>query len=277
MRPLPIVVALTLLVAGPCAHAWDACEFTAPRTLDLAANGVDTLVVRAKAGSLEIRAAAGESIAARGTACASDAKSLEAIRLVQSREGRSLVLSVEIPEDSGDGWNNVQRALDLDITVPARLALQVQDSSGDATIRGVASVTVQDSSGDLRIDAIAGNVVVTDSSGEIDVRDVGGDVRIPADSSGDITARNVRGTVEVEQDSSGSISLSDIGGDALVGVDSSGEIEFARITGSARVDRDSSGGIEADDIGRDFVVRADGSGGISHDGVRGRVDIPPQD
>jgi len=277
MRPLPIVVALILLVAGPAVRAWDGCESKAPRNLDLAASGVKTLIVRAKSGSLDIRGAQQETIAVRGEACASDAASLAAIKLVQTREGASLVLTVEIPEDSGSNWNNVQRALDLDITVPANLALQVQDSSGDTDIRGLASVIAQDSSGDLRIEAIAGNVVVNDSSGEIDVREVGGDVRIPADSSGDITARNVRGTVEIEQDSSGSITLADIGGDAVVGVDSSGDIEFERIAGSARVDRDSSGGIEADDIGRDFIVRTDGSGGVSHDRVRGRVEIPPQD
>lgn len=277
MRPDAIRLAALILAAGAAAPAvaWDGCEHREPRKLELAADGVRTLVVRARAGSLAIRGGSGAGIVVRGTACAGKASDLAGIRLVPTRSGDTVTLAVEMPEDKG--WGALQRSLDLELDVPARLALRVQDTSGDADVRGVASVEAEDSSGDLGIEAIAGDVSVRDSSGEIELRDIGGNVRIPSDSSGDITVREVRGNVGIDEDSSGSIAIADVGGDATVGSDSSGDIEFERITGSATVDRDSSGGIEADDVGRDFIVRADGSGGVTHDRVRGRVDIPDQD
>ncbi|HET9483592.1 MAG TPA: hypothetical protein VFO79_06525 [Xanthomonadales bacterium] len=272
---IPVTVLILAASAAFPARAWNDCEYREPRNLDLAADGVRTLVIRAQAGDLAVRGGPGNTVAVRGEACSSDADQLASIRLVQSRSGDTLTVAVEMPEHSG--WGNLQRALDLDLTVPSRLAVRLQDSSGDVEVRGVASVTAEDSSGDLEIDAIAGDVEVRDSSGEIVVRDAGGNVRIPSDSSGDITVRGVLGSVSIEEDSSGSITIAEVGGDARVDTDSSGDIEFERITGSAEVGRDSSGAIEADDIGRDFVVRSDGSGGISHDRVRGRVDIPDQD
>ena len=273
MRPFACLVSLVFL--APAAQAWEPCAHREPRTLDLAAEGVRTLVVRAKAGSLAVRGGPGQSVAARGESCSSDAEALPAIRLLQQRSGDTLTLTVEMPEVDSDRGNR-QRSLDLVVDAPARLALVVQDSSGETEIRGLASVSAEDSSGDIGIESIAGDVTVRDSSGSIEVRTVGGRVLIPADSSGDITVRDVRGDVEIEQDSSGGIALTDIGGNARVARDSSGEIEFLRLTGGAEVGSDSSGGIDAREIGRDFIVRHDGSGGISHDGVRGRVDVPDE-
>ena len=264
-----------LVLVAPAAAAWE-CPHREARNLDLAAGGIRTLEVRARAGELTIRGAAGESIAVRGEACAGSAAELADIRLVQSRRGDVLTLAVEMPESTSWSDEDAPRTLDLALSVPARLALVVADSSGDAEVRGVASLSLVDSSGELEIEAIAGPVDVTDSSGGIEVRDVGA-LRIGADSSGDIAARNVRGPVEIEVDSSGEITLEDVEGDAVVEKDSSGEISFERIRGSARVGRDSSGGIVADGIGGDFVVRHDGSGGIRHEGVAGRVDVPRTD
>ena len=266
-----------LLLVAPAAQSWE-CSHREARNLDLAAAGVRTLEVKARAGELSIRSAAGDQIAVRGEACAGDAASLAGIRLVESRRGDVLTVEVQMPESESDRWfdGDAPRTLDLALTVPARLALVVADTSGDIDVRGVASLVLADSSGDIEIDSIAGAVEVTDSSGGIEVRDVGS-LRIPADSSGDIAARNVRGPVEIEVDSSGDITLEDIEGDAIVEQDSSGEIAFTRVRGSARVGRDSSGGIVADGIGGDFVVRHDGSGGIRHERVAGRVDVPHGD
>ena len=274
MRMLAFVP-FALVLAAPAAVAWE-CPHREARNLDLAASGIRTLEVRARAGELTIRGASGESISVRGDACAGSAADLAEIRLVQSRRGDVLTLAVEMPESSSWSDEDAPRMLDLALSVPARLALVVADSSGDAEVRGVASLSFVDSSGELEIEAIAGQVDVTDSSGEIEVRDVGA-LRIGADSSGDIVARNVRGPVEIEVDSSGEITLEDVQGDAIVEQDSSGEITFERIRGSARVGRDSSGGIVADEIGGDFIVQHDGSGGIRHERVAGRIDIPRAD
>ena len=240
-----------LVLAGLApAFAQERCAFEAPRNLDLAADGVKTLEVNARAGALTIRGEPGRSqLRVRGTACAGSREQLAQIRLVQRREGDRLVVTAELPE-SGD-WSAGQRSLDLELRVPARLALDVRDSSGDALIERVASLRVQDSSGDLRIADIAGAVRVQDSSGSVDVRDVDA-LRIPHDSSGDIRAAGVRG-------------------DAIVDVDSSGAIEMRRIGGDVRVGQDSSGSILAEDVAGDFTVERDGSGDIEHRRVRGQV------
>lgn len=270
-------IAILLAVGTTGCSSWAAgnCAHTQPRDLDLDAAGVRMLVVTARAGSLDIQGESGlERVVVSGKACAGDAETLGAIRLVERRSGDRLEIAAEMPEiDRGWGWNS-SPTLDIDIRVPSRLALDVTDSSGDTRIRDVSATTVQDSSGDLRITGIAGALSVTDSSGSIDIRDVAGDVRIPLDSSGDIAIANVEGSVLIEKDSSGSIAIREVSGDATVEIDSSGDIGFTAIGGSARVGTDSSGDIRADDIGRDFVVERDGSGDIRHDNVRGAVRLP---
>lgn len=252
MRTMQWGVVLVLAAVSP-AWAQDGCAFSAPRNLDLSANGVKTLVVRAAAGKLEIRGEPGLSqVQVRGVACSSDKDDLEQIRLVQRREGERLVVTAELPEMSG--IFNGERKLDLELRVPARLALDVSDSSGEASVERVAALRIQDSSGELRISDVPGAVRVDDSSGSIDVRNVGS-LHIPDDSSGEIRVSGVRGNAVIDNDSSGTIEMRKIGGDARVGEDSSGDIVV-------------------EDVAGDFTVERDGSGGIEHRGVRGAVRIP---
>lgn len=256
------------------AAAFDACEHSAERNLDIDARAIDTLALSARAGELEIRGEPGlEQIVVRGRACASDAERLADIRLTERRDGATAVVAVEMPEQDGGWFGNAYQRLDLEIVVPARLALDVADTSGDAGIRGVNRATVKDSSGDLEIEDIAGQLLLTDSSGDIDVRGAG-EVRVANDSSGDIDIADVSGSVAIDNDSSGDLIVRDVQGDARVDGDSSGDIRFADIGGSATVGNDSSGDIIADRIGRDFTVRNDGSGRIRHTDVQGQVSVP---
>lgn len=267
---------LLLSVAG--AAAADDCEHRAERNLDLDAAGITVLELRAAAGDLEIRGDAGlDRIVVRGTACASNADLLADMQLLERREGDRQSIAVEMPEvTEGWLWNTVYRYLDLDVRVPARLMLDVVDSSGDTSVRDVASLTLKDSSGDLAIGGIEAGVELRDSSGDIEVREVGA-LTIVSDSSGDIEVANVAGDVLIEDDSSGDIEIADVRGGARVVSDSSGDIRFERVTGSAEVGSDSSGGIRAVRIGGDFRVGRDGSGGIAHEDVAGVVDIPEDD
>lgn len=253
------------------------CEFRAERTLSLDAAAVSTLELTTGAGDLEVRGEAGlDQVMVRGVACASDAERLAAIQL-QHREGDDrLRVATKFPEaGSGFGWfGSSYQYMDVVVRMPARLLLEGTDSSGDASVRGVAGVSMHDSSGDLEIEDIAGEVRITDSSGDIEVRGTGGGLRIPSDSSGDIEADDIAGTVQIDRDSSGDIVLRQVGGDARVEVDSSGGIRFVDVTGSATVGTDSSGSIAATRIGRDFTVRHDGSGDIDHSEVGGTVRVP---
>ena len=190
-------------------------------------------------------------------------------------EGDGSTLRVVTPEANWS-WGDTYAYLDLEVRVPASLALEVQDSSGDVQVEDVAALTKRDGSGKIECCRVDRGGRIADSSGDIDVRNAGS-VVVDDDSSGDIELSDIGGDARIERDSSGDIDLADIQGNAMVEVDSSGDIEFTRIKGSASVDRDSSGGIRAEDVGGDFVVRIDGSGGIHHHGVAGRVDIPEDD
>lgn len=268
------VVLLAAMNAG-CALSWNDCEHTASRDLDLDAGDITTLEVVARAGALDIRGEAdARQVVVRGKACAASAESLAQIRLVERREGDRLVVTAELPENDGGWGSNDYSSLDLTLTVPSRVALKVSDSSGAADIRHVTSAEVEDSSGELRLSDIAGDVTVADTSGVIVIERIGGNVMINSDGSGGIQIEDVAGNAVIREDGSGEIEFRQVRGDAIVEKDGSGSISFVAIGGNARVDEDGSGSIEANDIGRDFVVGRDGSGGIDHANVRGSVRIP---
>jgi len=197
--------------------------------------------VDARAGQLRITGRADiTEVRVRGTARASSRSLLPDIKLEAVREGNEVRVRAIIPEhrDCCD-WND-QALLDLVIEAPAKLAMDVEDTSGDMTIEGIAA-----------------KVRVDDTSGNIRVRDAGGDVWI-SDTSGGIDIRGVKGSVDIDEDTSG-------------------EIEVDDVTGSVHVGRDSSGSIGVSRVGGDFVVERDGSGSIDYDDVKGKVDIPRKD
>jgi hypothetical protein len=266
-------LAAALILASGNALAWGGCDVSAERSLELSANGIATLQLLARAGDLRIEGSTSQAaIVVHGKACASSQELLDAIQLTERRSGDRQTVEAVMPEIGG--WGNDQASLDLVVKVPARLALQLQDSSGDADVRGIAALEATDSSGNLDVRDVAGDVTLTDSSGDLDVQNIGGSVHVRVDSSGDMDITGVRGNVQVDDDSSGSIALRDVQGDATVDSDSSGEIEFDQIGGSATVGSDSSGSIRANGIARDFSVRKDGSGDIEHHDVQGKVSIP---
>lgn len=269
-----LIPVLLLAATGPAA-AWGECAHRAERRATLDAAGLQALQLRAGAGDLEVLGERGRTtIEAVGTACADSAERLAAIRIDSGREGDRARLASVLP-DSGGGWLDAQyAALSLVVRVPESLAVDAEDSSGDARFEGFASLAVADSSGDLRIARIAGAVAVSDSSGDIEVRESAGPVTVRRDSSGDIEVRGIAGDATIERDTSGDIELRGIGGKALVGGDSSGDIAFEEIAGDAEVGSDGSGSIRAQRIGGAFTVRTDGSGEVVHAEVTGPVSIP---
>ncbi len=241
-----------LLVTGTV-QAWGGCEHERKLEESMRVSG-DTLAIVASAGELEVvgdESADVVSVSAR--VCASRESWAEEAGIAMSSDGDARV-EVLMPDTSGSGWGNNYVTVDLVVRVPADLALDVKDSSGDVEMRGVGAVTIKDSSGDIEI-SNADSVVVQDSSGDIELEEIAGDVTVAQDSSGDIRGRTV-------------------GGSVLVARDSSGDIRFRDVTNDFLVERDSSGDVVAQGIGGDFAVLQDGSGEIRHSDVMGSVDIP---
>lgn len=252
-----LAFALAVLVPVAPSIAFADCPASAPRQAKLAASDVVRVRVVARAGSLRITGRPGvAAIEARGTACANDAKLVEAITLRAERVGDEARITVEVPDGGWTiGWSGTSPRLDLEVDVPANLPLEVEDTSGEVEISDTGAVRLDDNSGDLRLRRIGGDVEVRDGSGGIEIEDVKGSVRITEDGSGEIRIAGVDGDVVIRDDGSGAIDVS-------------------RVKGSVRIDEDGSGSIRVRDVGGDFEVGRDGSGGIDHEGVKGAVRIP---
>lgn len=227
-RVVVAVSAVTLLLAGPawaqrCEHSRDVDE-----TVD-AAGAVEALLVSG-AGDLRVQGVEGiTEVRVRGRMCASDPDRLEDMEVRARRSGDRVEV---IAETDGGGWRRGRgdhARIDLEVEVPATLALDVEDGSGDLTIRDVAAARIDDGSGNIDVAAIAGDLEIDDGSGDIDVRGAGS-VRVD-DGSGGIDVEDVRGDVVVEEDGSGSIEVRRVGGDFIVEDDGSGGIRYEDVAG----------------------------------------------
>jgi hypothetical protein len=251
MSRLGIVLLATGALSLPSAAcAYDGCQVREPRQETVDAAGATTVRVEAKAGFLKITGEEGlTEVQAHGEACAKDRKSLEKVQLRGERSGEEVRIVVDI----ADGWSN-GGLLDLEVRVPAGLAVDIQDGSGEVEVDGVASLRLRDGSGEVDVTDVDGDVSVHDGSGELDIVDVEGSV-VLEDGSGEIDVEDVRGGVTVERDGSGDIDIRGVEGDVVIR-------------------RDGSGDIHAEDVAGDFTVEKDSSGDISHERIAGQVEVP---
>lgn len=227
------------LFAGTLTHAaWN--DYVEVRDLVIEADQIQTLDIDAGAGSLVVR---GDSSAKRITVTATitvpegdEAKARRQLErdmtLTLEPKGDRAVLEAYFESRMLD-WADQPR-IDLDIGVPRRLGLVVDDGSGS-----------------IEISAIDGPVQIDDGSGSLTLTDAGSNVDI--------------------DDGSGSIRIAGAGGDVRI-TDGSGSISIERVAGSVFLD-DGSGSITVDDVARDLIVDESGSGGVRYDNVRGRVVI----
>jgi DUF4097 and DUF4098 domain-containing protein YvlB len=272
----PAVVGLCSLTCH-AALGMDFCRSTAERSATIDAAGATKIVIDAGAGDLIVRGDhAARSVSTTGHVCATSDELLEQVQIKTRREGATLYLNTVLSDsDHGFPWLLNNATLDLTVTLPASLAVELEDSSGDIDLRQLRAVKVEDSSGDIQVSGIAGDVTVSDSSGDVDIEHVTGNVKIERDSSGDIDIQDVRGDANVLIDSSGTLRIERVAGSVHIGQDSSGDIVIREVKGNARVGSDSSGDIRVVQVGGNFIVEADSSGNISHDRIEGDVRLPP--
>ena len=253
-KAMKIQCILTIgLIASGGAIADDHCKFE--RDIEQTLSAQDHLRLDAGAGKLTITGDPTiQVIEIQAQACASSAKLLEQISL-RTSEGRAAEIETIIPKFSGWLSGNRYASVNLELTVPTSVALEIHDGSGSIQLLGVGPTILDDGSGSIDARDIRGNIELSDGSGSIEIRDVDGAVIINDDGSGSIDIVNVRDHVEIANDGSGSIKVHDIGGDVRIGNDGSGSISVNRVTGN-------------------FLVRSDGSGSIDFADVQGELDIP---
>ena len=237
-------------------------------------DGVVRLRLDVQAGSLEVN---GESQSdqihykAEFLSAASSDKSAQQILKQMEFSHQRSGDTVTILTSTGSWWRAGTGRINLILSVPSSLELDISDSSGPIRVRGMAhSVRISDRAGSITLEGVGGDVEISDYSGKIAVSDVGGSAKIE-DYSGSITLARVRADVEID-DHSGGITVSNVGGSADIR-DSSGGIRVVDVAQNVVIS-DSSGGISVLSVGGDFEVTRDSSGGIKYEDIDGQVRIP---
>ena len=231
-------ILITLFVASLAQAAWN--EHTETREMQLDAGGVRILEIDAGAGSMDVKGVQGvDSIIVNATIVVSDSDEDDAVKLIDSKmklslenHGNRAVLVSDF--ERGMFGSGHDARIDLEITVPAGLALRIDDGSGSIDILDVAADgVIDDGSGSIDVSNVA-TLVIDEGSGSIDVAEAAGDVSI-TDGSGSISVRSVGGSVTID-DGSGSIKVNDVEKDLVIVDDGSGSQSFTDIRGAIEQD-----------------------------------------
>ncbi len=221
MLLLPVVV-----LADNCPYQ-EQIAFTVPST------SIAKIDVSAGAGSLNVSSSpSATEISISATVCASRKSGLEGTGVQHLVQGDTQYLWTKINDNNGGFFSSGYSHIDLEVIVPAGMAVDIKDGSGDLSVSGTGDLNVVDGSGETRIFAIAGNVKVKDGSGELTIEDVQGNVDVD-DGSGEIDIVKVAGSVTV-RDGSGDIDVRDVQLEVSILEDGSGDVNIDQSNRSAR-------------------------------------------
>ena len=270
-----LLASVTLLLTTT---AWaDDCPHRAARDLDIDAAGPEALVIEPGWTGARVRGVPGLArVEVRGKACASSAELLEQLIVSEGREGARAIVRTGREVDSWTLFGTVRFSLDLDVRIPASLALEVDTGSGDAVVEDVASLAWKAGSGDLEARNVAGLLGASVGSGDVEARGVGRFI-LAATGSGDIDVEGVGGDVEVGSGGSGDLTFRRVDGSVRAGHIGSGDVDLRDIGGSVTVDSTGSGDVIVDGVRGDLTVKSQGSGDITYRNVAGAVDVPRSD
>ena len=254
------------------------------KTLTLDTQGLQALNARTGAGALHIQGVPGATkIEVKAEIIAKP----DTFRLSLERQGNAAVLVSEVTHFMN--WNGQDGPrIDLTVTVPATMRLDINDESGEIRIQNIqADAKIDDDSGSIRVADHRGALHIDDDSGEIDLRNITGKVDIDDDSgtinitnvvgdltiedeSGGIDVRTVSGSVTIEDDS-GELTVQDVKGNVSIR-DSSGALHVKTVGGSVTI-HDGSGDIVVADVKQGLTIRESGSGGVSMSGIEGGTNV----
>lgn len=229
--------AIALLAAMPVA-----AEHTEIIELELEAEGLDRLDIETGAGPIEITGLPeADRILVRAEIRFPDADADEAagildqqLRLTLERGIGGAELTAELSQTGWRPFWGEHPTMSLDVRVPQRFSLEVDDGSGSLTVRDVrGDIDVEDGSGSIVLTNVGGTVEVDDGSGSLAIQGAGGDVVIE-DGSGSLSVRDVAGSVTVD-DGSGGITVTGVEGDLRVLDAGSGSLRFDEIGGEVSV------------------------------------------
>ncbi|WP_251357943.1 DUF4097 domain-containing protein [Kangiella sp. TOML190] len=283
-------LAKTIATAGLLTLSTALWSLDTQRQLSLDVNGLDEFIVDVGAGSLSIEGKPGATqiaVEARITIDGVDKDEAEQwmqdymdLSLKQVK-GKALLCATFSYNKRSDcstakklgsswfGWND-ERKIDLVVTMPQHLSLEVDDGSGSMQLSNLkADVFIDDGSGDIEINNIAGHLQVDDGSGNLEITNIRGNLEVD-DGSGNLSITDVEGDLYVE-DGSGKLIIDQVTGEAEI-EDGSGDIKITNVAKKVYID-DGSGSVHACHLGADLTVD-DGSGEVDTcDDIKGKVVI----
>jgi DUF4097 and DUF4098 domain-containing protein YvlB len=251
------------------------CSKTAHREARLELAGVSRIVLDAGAGELRVTGRADTTVVtAEGTACAGTEARLEDLQIFHEKRGDVLHVWTDRTQEPQIriGWVEDSGRLDLTVELPSSLPIDIDDGSGGAVVKSVATLRLEDGSGDLDLADLRGDVTIEDGSGSLTLVGADGNVTIE-DGSGEVVITGVKGDVTVE-DGSGDVTIRQVGGAVTITEDGSGEIAIIGAGRGVHIRNDGSGSIVLRDITGDVRVDEDSSGTIETSGVTGKVEVP---
>lgn len=250
MKKLYSALALLALLYHPAIFA-DNYKFT--ETLSLDANSLTELRVKTGAGELVVTGSDDAQIVELVAKVGGKRVERDDVTITLQRKGK---VAEVVATFKGSKWG--EHFIDVVVVAPAKLKLDVDDTSGDAKIEGFNNgARIDDTSGELFVHNMMGAVRIDDTSGDLSIRAVRGGL-IVDDSSGEITIEKVTGDIRLD-DNSGDIRIETIVGDVRID-DGSGDIEVLNVAGKVEID-DGSGDIKVDGA-HSFELLDDGSGDV---------------
>ena len=242
LRPAILALALSMSLSG-CIINVNAAN-AQPKThshqqLTLDTQAIEQLVIQAGAGELVIVGVEGQT----AIILEADIYSYQGVDYTLTLEQQSNKAMLKAEFDSSNNFNR-SPYIDLHLSVPKHLLLQIDDGSGRIDISNVdANMDITDGSGDIQI-AGGQAIKINDGSGGIHITHSQGKMSID-DGSGEIFVEHVKGDIDI-QDGSGDMSIAHIDGKVTV-TDGSGGISIRHALGLT-LNETGSGDVSFEDI-----------------------------
>lgn len=250
LKLIPLFTCLTL-ITGCVYHVGGnrdnhTANVTLNETLELDATALSQLNIDAGAGYLNIIGSDTNTIMVEAKIRTDEERRYT---LTLKKSGNQAMLVAE--QKSYGSWSGSSPYIDLTVTVPKTLALDIDDGSGDISISRINnSITLDDGSGSIEISKINGEIHLQDGSGWITLENINGNINVE-DGSDDLTISNTSGNIYID--------------------DGSGQLTVLNTSGKVTVD-DGSGDITIENAGGLNIIES-GSGGLKVSNISGQMNI----
>ncbi len=266
-RPAAFLAAAAL-ASATLLPAW-AEETRGPTTYD-----VEKLAIEDFIGTIEIDVTSGGSTTLTMSGEAEELDKLE----VEERGDRLVIKGEKGKIDWNDwsgwfSWSSDGRKLEdyprLVISMPEGTDLHVEDSAGKLTVGDLGgAVRLKSVSLEAQIGDVTAAEIGVSGSGEIDLGEVEGDLKIAISGSGDVSVESAGGAASVAISGNGDVSAGTIGAGLQIAVSGSGDAAFESANGPVSIVINGSGDIDVGAGRADpLAISISGSGDVTFGGV----------